>query len=168
MVRAGSVLNDAESFDAGFFELSPREAKLMDPQHRLALEAAWSLPPGQRPVVLCTRPRSDEPVPVEASVPGLPSSRTRDLGLVFDRTQTFGHRERLDYRIVVNWAIAEHKSQGTMQLLMNRGDEETYLLFEGNDSDAEERARALFEELQENPFPTREYSSSAGTNATTR
>ena len=30
-----------EGFDAGFFALSPREAGLMDPQHRVFLESAW-------------------------------------------------------------------------------------------------------------------------------
>ena len=134
----------------------------------LALEAAWSLPPGDRPVVLCSQPRAGDPVPASASLEGLPSSRTRDPGLVFDLTRKFGHRERLDYRIVVNWAIAEHKSQGTMQLLMNRGEQERFLLFEGNNEDAEERARTLFRQLERDPFTRREYGSSAGTNAAAR
>ena len=33
--------SDAEFFDAGFFGFSPREAEIMDPQHRVFLEAAW-------------------------------------------------------------------------------------------------------------------------------
>jgi len=40
-VRAWGVLADAESFDASFFGVTPREAELMDPQHRLFLECAW-------------------------------------------------------------------------------------------------------------------------------
>jgi acyl transferase domain-containing protein len=40
-VRARGVLQDAEMFDAVFFGLSPREAEIMDPQHRVFLEAAW-------------------------------------------------------------------------------------------------------------------------------
>jgi acyl transferase domain-containing protein len=40
-VKAGSVLEDIEAFDASFFSLSPREAESMDPQQRLFLECAW-------------------------------------------------------------------------------------------------------------------------------
>ncbi|MBV1855878.1 type I polyketide synthase [Catellatospora tritici] len=41
-VGAGYVLADSEKFDAAFFGYSPREAELMDPQHRVLLECAWA------------------------------------------------------------------------------------------------------------------------------
>ncbi|HVF55294.1 MAG TPA: SDR family oxidoreductase [Pyrinomonadaceae bacterium] len=40
-VKAGAVLEDVEHFDASFFGYTPREAEMMDPQHRLFLESAW-------------------------------------------------------------------------------------------------------------------------------
>ncbi|MBP0011794.1 MAG: SDR family NAD(P)-dependent oxidoreductase [Roseofilum sp. SBFL] len=40
-VKAGSILENVEYFDASFFGFSPREAEVMDPQHRLFLECAW-------------------------------------------------------------------------------------------------------------------------------
>lgn len=40
-VKAGSPLENFELFDATFFGFSPREAEIMDPQHRLFLECAW-------------------------------------------------------------------------------------------------------------------------------
>jgi natural product biosynthesis luciferase-like monooxygenase protein/amino acid adenylation domain-containing protein len=41
-VPAAGVLEGAEGFDAGFFEVSPREAQWMDPQQRLFLQCAWN------------------------------------------------------------------------------------------------------------------------------
>jgi acyl transferase domain-containing protein len=41
-VRAGAVLCDVEHFDARFFGYTPREAQLLDPQHRLFLETSWA------------------------------------------------------------------------------------------------------------------------------
>ncbi len=40
-VPVNGVLADIELFDAGFFGMSPREASITDPQHRIFLELAW-------------------------------------------------------------------------------------------------------------------------------
>jgi acyl transferase domain-containing protein/thioesterase domain-containing protein len=40
-VRRGAPLEQMEWFDADFFGLSPKEAAIMDPQHRHFLECAW-------------------------------------------------------------------------------------------------------------------------------
>ena len=40
-VKAGFVLEDVESFAASFFDYSPRETEIMDPQQRIFLEVAW-------------------------------------------------------------------------------------------------------------------------------
>ncbi len=40
-VKAGAPLEDVDQFDAGFFGFSPRDASLMDPQHRHFLEVVW-------------------------------------------------------------------------------------------------------------------------------
>jgi hypothetical protein len=40
-VKAAPVLPDVGMFDAAFFGYSPKDAALMDPQHRLFLEVVW-------------------------------------------------------------------------------------------------------------------------------
>jgi amino acid adenylation domain-containing protein/non-ribosomal peptide synthase protein (TIGR01720 family) len=40
-VRARAVIEGYDRFAAGFFDMSPREAQALDPQHRLFLECAW-------------------------------------------------------------------------------------------------------------------------------
>ncbi len=40
-VRRGTLLDGADLFDASFFGFSPREAQILDPQHRVFLECAW-------------------------------------------------------------------------------------------------------------------------------
>ena len=40
-VKAAAILDDVEMFDASFFGFSPKDASIMDPQHRHFLECAW-------------------------------------------------------------------------------------------------------------------------------
>lgn len=40
-IKAAGVLEGADLFDAPFFGFHPREAELMDPQHRIFLQCAW-------------------------------------------------------------------------------------------------------------------------------
>jgi phthiocerol/phenolphthiocerol synthesis type-I polyketide synthase E len=40
-VRSRGVIGGADRFDAAFFGFTPREAELLDPQHRVFLECAW-------------------------------------------------------------------------------------------------------------------------------
>jgi acyl transferase domain-containing protein/acyl-CoA synthetase (AMP-forming)/AMP-acid ligase II/aryl carrier-like protein len=41
-IKWGGFITGIKQFDASFFSISPREAELMDPQHRLFLQTAWS------------------------------------------------------------------------------------------------------------------------------
>ena len=41
-VKSGAPLDEADCFDAAVFGYTPHEAEVMDPQHRVFLESAWS------------------------------------------------------------------------------------------------------------------------------
>jgi len=89
---------------------------------------------------------------------GFPITNVRDtIPFQFDRTQKFGFREVLDYKIIVNWLIAEHKSQGTMQLGMNRGDIENYWYLDINPESGKIKTQELFDRLKINYYPKKEY-----------
>jgi LmbE family N-acetylglucosaminyl deacetylase len=135
----------------------------------LTLEVIDSLPAAEQPVALAaTVARQAEQA--TASVEGLsgwPLTRVRSASPagVFDRDRSFGHRDRLSWGIVVDWVIAEHKSQGTLQMMAGRGGRETFFCFETGPADAPERAAKLFEQLAGATFPVPDYEASAGTNA---
>ena len=40
-VKWGGFIDDIAEFDAGFFNISPREAELIDPQQRIFLQTVW-------------------------------------------------------------------------------------------------------------------------------
>ena len=40
-VKAAAILDSIDQFDAAFFGFSPKDAAIMDPQHRFFLECAW-------------------------------------------------------------------------------------------------------------------------------
>lgn len=83
----------------------------------LALEAASNLA-GPRPMLFGAEPRAtNETALAFSGLPGEPHTRTEqaDPVLVFDRETAFGFRDSLNYQIVANWLIAEHKSQGLFQ-----------------------------------------------------
>lgn len=42
-VKANAILDNVDNFDADFFGFSPREAEVMDPQHRLFLKCSWEV-----------------------------------------------------------------------------------------------------------------------------
>lgn len=52
-VLFAGLVDDVDQFDTSFFEISPREAESLDPQHRLLLEVSWetlehaAIPPGK-------------------------------------------------------------------------------------------------------------------------
>jgi LmbE family N-acetylglucosaminyl deacetylase len=129
-----------ERYDAVFTLLPTAETH---GHHRaatqLALEAAETLPQERRPLLLGAEPRAagDPAKPFEGAPPAF----------AFPRTTRFGYHNALSYQIVVNWFIAEHKSQGLFQTDSGKHQLEEFWLFAASGSGAESRARSLAAEL---------------------
>lgn len=122
----------------------------------LALEAVHARPAALRPIVLGGTARvqgrpEEEPF---TSLENYPLTKIRPGAPIFefDRTQKFGLDNRLDYNIIANWVIAEHKSQGTMQLLMNLATHERYLYFDLNPEAGLAKTQAFFDRLAAAPL----------------
>jgi LmbE family N-acetylglucosaminyl deacetylase len=64
-----------------------------------------------------------------------------------DKTVSFGYNNKLNYKIIENWEIAEHKSQGTMQTFVNMGDYENYWYYDINDPTKFVATKLFFENL---------------------
>lgn len=121
----------------------------------LALEAVQELGKEERPVILATDIVGlTNDTTTYSQLEGYPVSKLKEdeAPMRFDRTQKFGHNDRLNYQIIANWVIAEHKSQGTMQLLMSRGEVELYMPYAINTKEQIEKARTYFEAVNEVPI----------------
>jgi len=127
----------------------------------LALRAVQSFPPNERPVVLGCSGSSLKDTSVLNFEQLKNYSETKVEGQLpmffFDKTVSFGYKNKLTYKIIVNWEIAEHKSQGSMQLAMNYGDFENYWFFSINNPDARSKCQKLFDKLKFVPYKERQY-----------
>lgn len=125
----------------------------------LALQAVARMAPENRPVILGSFSTGgmDDVVAAFESLEGFPETRIRkDVGpWTFDRATPFGTDGRLHFGIVVNWLIAEHKSQGTMQLFVAGAEPgvERFWAYSLNDSTAPGKLDALFEAIHTAPLP---------------
>jgi LmbE family N-acetylglucosaminyl deacetylase len=122
----------------------------------LTLEAAATLPDDRRPLIFAADPCAANRSPLNFSaVPFEPLSRTladRPV-FTFDRVTSFGYRNALNYQIVVNWFIAEHKSQGLFQTDAGKDQLEQFWLFEASGRDALARARQFAALLEPAALP---------------
>ena len=65
----------------------------------------------------------------------------------FDRTRQLGPVPSMTYHIIVNWMIAEYKSQGTYQTLYGKHSHENFWVFDNGSPGALARSRQFFEKL---------------------
>ena len=124
----------------------------------LALEAVERMAPAERPVILGSFPTGgmDDVVDAFVELDAHPITRIRRQPgpFTFDRATPLGLDGRLNYTIVVNWLIAEHKSQGTMQLfLSSEPSVERFWLYEMNPVAADDVTATFFERIRTAPTP---------------
>jgi LmbE family N-acetylglucosaminyl deacetylase len=113
----------------------------------LALEAVARMPATGRPLIFGAEPRADsDPAGSFSASPSEPLAATVDAAPVFtfDRARAFGFRDALNYQIVVNWVIAEHKSQGLFQKENGAHRFEQFWLFQASGDGAIERTGKVF------------------------
>ena len=116
----------------------------------IALQAMERLPKNERPIALASfiRRGPDDSGVQFTMLEGHPNTKAKEgVTFEFDRNQTFGANERLNYTLIAHWVIAEHKSQGTMQMRMqnSEGNIEKYWYLEINGEDGIEKTSTYFE-----------------------
>jgi N-acetylglucosamine malate deacetylase 2 len=114
----------------------------------LALEAVEKLPANQRPAVVAA---DAAPTAAESyrALPGYPVTATNssEPQFHFDRDVHFGFRDSLSYEIVVDWVIAEHKSQGLFQTKCGQDRFENFWVFALSGGAGANQAAALFDRI---------------------
>lgn len=116
----------------------------------LALEAVARLPEDQRPLFFGVEPQARVAPPLDfTGVPSEPLTATQSAEpvLTFDRDTPFSRQSSLSYQVVVNWVIAEHKSQGLFQMDAGRHDLERFWLFAISGGSAAQRVNQLRAQL---------------------
>lgn len=122
----------------------------------LALRAVKALPNDKRPIILSTTiTRGKSEAVAFKMLDGYPITEVAQSiePFTFDRSQKFGHNDELDYNMIANWVIAEHKSQGTMQQFMGADQAtEQYLYYSINSAENAAKVRAFFKAVNEVPM----------------
>lgn len=122
----------------------------------LALRTIQSLPEAQRPIILGVTGanKNDTTKYSFTQLKDYKESKVEGNAAMyfFDKSVKFGFKNALSYKIIVNWEIAEHKSQGTMQLAMNQGDLEQFWYFSLNGEKGKIKCQQFFERLKIIPY----------------
>jgi LmbE family N-acetylglucosaminyl deacetylase len=111
----------------------------------LAASAVHKLPETIRPVIL-----GFDTDAADFNTRETPQGQQRwnpKYAYAFDRTARFGFHDALTYQIVVDWMIAEHKSQGLLQTMCEKDPTEYIWVDLASGPDARRAANSLFAHL---------------------
>jgi len=118
----------------------------------LALRAVKGMPEMKRPIIVgCSVTDSTKVIPEPfLGLTTYPETLMSEQSPIdhFNRLTPFGFQQKLNYQIIVNWLIAEHKSQGAMQLAMGKGQFEQFWNYALNGKSGVEKILELAESLR--------------------
>jgi LmbE family N-acetylglucosaminyl deacetylase len=116
----------------------------------LALRAIQALPAAKRPVALGAAASDGESRTVFKGRAEFPETKVIQDTAVFSfaRTKQLGPSPVMTYHIIVNWMIAEYKSQGTYQGLYGKHSHENFWTFANGAPDALAKAKQLSTSLE--------------------
>jgi LmbE family N-acetylglucosaminyl deacetylase len=126
----------------------------------LALNAVANLPANKRPLILgadlCDK--SDHTIKFSQYKDYEITQTVTDTALFsIDRTACFSYKNRVNYKVIANWELAEHKSQGVTQMGMNDGDIEKFWYFKLNGTVGIAKCDSLFKLLRSVPYTQKVY-----------
>ncbi|TSJ43263.1 PIG-L family deacetylase [Mucilaginibacter corticis] len=125
----------------------------------LALDEVAALPADNRPLIFgaALHDKGDTARKFSALKGYSLTKTTSSLpSFVVDRTVSFSYLNRINYKIIANWELAAHKSQGATQMTMNDGDLEEFWSFNINTVNKKDEADSLFAKLNQSPYKTDE------------
>jgi LmbE family N-acetylglucosaminyl deacetylase len=108
-----------------------------------------------KPVLLaCQLSSAGEAVPL-LWAPSLGNAEVKLLPVQYkvSRLTKFGFKNLLDYQVIANWVIAEHKSQGAFQKDMDKYDSEEFAVVDTGTQYAARRVASLFGALSQSVSP---------------
>ena len=133
----------------------------------LAVKGVAKLPAAKRPIVMAGSVISKKDTLVrrlgQLGLYSETATLTDTANFKVHLSAPIGFNGKLNYNIIKAWEIAEHKSQGTMQLFMGRqSDYEVFWYFKLNGEAGLPKAAAFFEKLKNVPYDVKVYPASAG------
>ncbi|WP_184547946.1 PIG-L family deacetylase [Mucilaginibacter sp. FT3.2] len=126
----------------------------------IALGAIAALPIANRPIILGAATLNKiAPVAHFTQYAQYPLTKTVSDTALFsiDRNASFSYKNRINYKVIANWEIAEHKSQGLTQMSMNDGDLEEFWYFAINGEAGISKSKAFFNALANTPYVSKIY-----------
>ena len=122
----------------------------------MALRAVKRFKGAKKPIIIAGSPMREGAKPTEFSMlEGYPETKIKPDAPKFtlNRAYRFAENDKLSYKIVADWVIAEYKSQGAIQENgIHKTDMEIYHYYDMNDNAGIAKVQQLFDSLAKSGF----------------